>query len=497
MKNLMTLFFLSFVFTTVFAQNDKKLKSETPAVLSYCEQMPYPGYDLAKYLSDSLRYPESAIQQNTEGRVVVKFIVKEDGSIGNCTAVKGIGSGCDEEAKRVINAMPPWSPGKQNGIPVKVWFTLPVSFKLEEHGEILDSADVMPEPEYNFNEYLAKTLKMPTEAIEHKLAGKVVIGFVVNEDGSIDECHIKRGVCGALNAEAMRHIKNMPSWKPGKVNDKPVRTRFVVAINFAVDGWGIADDMINRFQTGGPNFSLSKSESGQLMFHNFNNKNKKYTKPDYYIFSSNFDPPDSMPYAGYDYLSFLQDHIQFPQKAKEKNIQGDVIVEATVNKDGSIQDCMVIKSLGYGCNEEALRAVKMLPKWNPGKYTGDTIATAVQIVVPFYFEYSTKAEAESKRVFSTPDQLPKCGYDIEKYLVKHLKYPETAKNKGVQGVVGVDFVVNETGEADRVVVTRSVGSGCDEESIKVVKNMPKWIPAKLNGKPVKSSFHLDVYCYRL
>jgi protein TonB len=62
---------------------------------------------------------------------VVKFVVNEDGHISEVQVVRGIGGGCDEEAKRVVQAMPAWKPGKQNGKAVKVYFTLPIQFKLE------------------------------------------------------------------------------------------------------------------------------------------------------------------------------------------------------------------------------------------------------------------------------------------------------------------------------------------------------------------------------
>ena len=102
-----------------------------PAIFNYVEQMPAAGYDMAKYLQDNLRYPDAARESNIDGRVIVKFVVNEDGSVSDVQIVRGIGAGCDEEAKRVVSKMPPWKPGKQNGKPVKVYFTLPIVFKLE------------------------------------------------------------------------------------------------------------------------------------------------------------------------------------------------------------------------------------------------------------------------------------------------------------------------------------------------------------------------------
>jgi len=101
-----------------------------PQIFTYVEQMPtYPN--LEAYLAKNIRYPDNARENGISGRVIVKFVVNEDGSVSDVQIVRGIGGGCDEEAKRVVSSMPRWTPGKQNGHAVKVYFTLPVSFKLE------------------------------------------------------------------------------------------------------------------------------------------------------------------------------------------------------------------------------------------------------------------------------------------------------------------------------------------------------------------------------
>ena len=108
------------------AANDTK----PPIVFSYVEQMPAPTFEISNYLSSNLHYPSKAKDANITGRVIVKFIVTETGAIDSVKVIKGIGAGCDEEAVRVIKNMPPWKPGKQNGKPVRVYFTQPINFTL-------------------------------------------------------------------------------------------------------------------------------------------------------------------------------------------------------------------------------------------------------------------------------------------------------------------------------------------------------------------------------
>ena len=110
----------------------KDIVTQPPsAPLVVAEQMPQYIGDLNSYLAKNIQYPEAARNGGVEGRVGVEFVVNEDGSISNVKVIHSIGAGCDEEAMRVIRSMPKWKPGRNNGVPVKVMFTQPISFKLE------------------------------------------------------------------------------------------------------------------------------------------------------------------------------------------------------------------------------------------------------------------------------------------------------------------------------------------------------------------------------
>jgi periplasmic protein TonB len=106
--------------------------SEEPFLV--VEQNPdFPGGSAAlqRFLAQNLRYPAPASRANVSGRVFVGFVVNANGSIADVQLLRGIGFGCDEEAKRVIELMPRWKPGKQAGRAVRVRFTLPIVFALE------------------------------------------------------------------------------------------------------------------------------------------------------------------------------------------------------------------------------------------------------------------------------------------------------------------------------------------------------------------------------
>jgi protein TonB len=100
------------------------------------EEMPqFPGGDgeLMKFIGENIAYPEDAITNNIQGRVIIKFVVNPDGSIDRIEVLRGIDSSLDNEAVRVVKALPKFIPGKQGGVPVPVWFCLPVLFRLEKN----------------------------------------------------------------------------------------------------------------------------------------------------------------------------------------------------------------------------------------------------------------------------------------------------------------------------------------------------------------------------
>lgn len=94
------------------------------------EQMPEFNGNVSEYLGRNIQYPQMARETQTTGRVVIRFVINEDGSVSSAKIVKGIGAGCEEEALRVINSMPKWKPGRNNGKAVKVYMTLPVKFQM-------------------------------------------------------------------------------------------------------------------------------------------------------------------------------------------------------------------------------------------------------------------------------------------------------------------------------------------------------------------------------
>jgi len=106
---------------------------EPEKIYTFTEQMPqFPGGEeaLNAFIYEHIEYPEMAQDAGIAGNVVVCFVVASDGSIHSIEVVRGIGGGCDEEVVRVVQLLPTWEPGQQNGQPVSVQFVLPVRFQM-------------------------------------------------------------------------------------------------------------------------------------------------------------------------------------------------------------------------------------------------------------------------------------------------------------------------------------------------------------------------------
>ncbi len=116
----------------------------------------------------------------------------------------------------------------------------------------------------------------------------------------------------------------------------------------------------------------------------------------------------------------------------------------------------------------------------------------IEEYVPVEVEEEEIQEAEIFTIVEEMPEFPGGMNKLAEYLGKNIKYPQMARESGIQGRVFVQFVVEPDGSVSNVAVMRSLGGGCDEEAIRVVKSMPKWKAGKQRGKPVRVSYILPV-----
>ena len=232
-------------------------------IFTVVEEMPqFPGGmgEAMKFLAKNIKYPAVALQNKIEGRVIVQFVVKENGKVADLKVVRGVTPELDAEALRVVGLMPDWIPGKQRGKAVAVKYTMPIMFRLSspapkeeaasapqivpnakpvvQDGEIFTVVEEMPQFPGGMGEamkFLAKNIKYPAVALQNKIEGRVIVQFVVKENGKVADLKVVRGVTPELDAEALRVVGLMPDWIPGKQRGKAVAVKYTMPIMFRLD----------------------------------------------------------------------------------------------------------------------------------------------------------------------------------------------------------------------------------------------------------------------
>lgn len=121
-------------YTAPVVEQKEEQNVEELEIFTVVEENPgFPGGEEGRYkfLQENLKYPQIAKESGISGKVFVQFVVERNGSITDIKVIKGIGGGCDEEAIRVVKAMPKWTPGKQRGKAVRTQFIMPLNFVLQ------------------------------------------------------------------------------------------------------------------------------------------------------------------------------------------------------------------------------------------------------------------------------------------------------------------------------------------------------------------------------
>jgi TonB family protein len=205
--------------------------------------------------------------------------------------------------------------------------------------------------------YLQANIKYPADAIKNKLQGKVFVGFVVEKDGSLTDIKILRGVSPSIDAEAIRVISNSPRWKPGIENGRPVNVQYNMALNFKL-----------------PPPEVIKA---QLLADSL--ENVPFDKK---IFTAVEQEPQ-FPGGLEKLYNYLQTNLKYPENARDQGIRGRVRINFVVEKDGSLSNFEIRKSLSPETDAEALRVMQNCPKWQPGMQNGQAVRVEYSVPIPF------------------------------------------------------------------------------------------------------------------
>ncbi len=202
-----------------------------------------------------------------------------------------------------------------------------------------------------FLEYTKTNLVQPSDPKLADVQGKVFVQFVITKNGSIENPIILKGLEESYDKAALDLIRNSPDWIPGSQKGVPVNVRMMMPITFGMETK--TEIEIERL-------------SGSFSFNQEVDKIPEY---------------EGGMKAFYTYVLA---NLQYPQEARRKGIEGKVMVRFTITKEGEITESNVLKGIGGGCDNAALRIIKGSPKWTPGQYEGKPVD--VQMVVPISFK---------------------------------------------------------------------------------------------------------------
>jgi TonB family protein len=297
----------------------------------------------------------------------------------------------------------------------------------------------------------------------------------VEEDGSVSNVKILRGVNSYLDDEALRVVSLMPRWSPGVQNNQNVRVQYNLPIRFTLRG-GTAENADNK---------------------PIKNDNEVYNEV------------QQQPKFPGDVNTYLAQNIVYPNEAKSNKIEGTVYVSFIVEKDGSVSSPTIFKSVdrGESLNKEALRVISMMPNWTPGMQSGVIVRTKYMLPVQFSLQSANSSQKQNSGNGSTTqtaadpdgntitvDQKPEFKGNLLSFLAANLHYPEQSKARKIEGSVPTSFVVGTDGVVSGAKIEKTAPGReeIEKEAIRLIYAMPNWKPAMYNGQPVAVRLYISI-----
>lgn len=272
----------------------------------------------------------------------------------------------------------------------------------------------------------------------------IEVSCIVDESGRLLSSRIKHGTDSILASEALRVVARMPRWSPALKDGKPVKKEIILPIHF-----------IRPSKNEGTGAAISDTTA--------------------LVYAAEFSEGGLM--AGIDWLTA---HVNYPDELKKAGIGGVVHVAFVVDEKGRVQVPGILHGVHPLLDAEVLRLVKRMPKWLPAMRDNKPVASRCVSSVHFLTGKASSADGESPKVIIVDESecphFPGGWQAMQEWLGHHVNYPAEAKAKGIEGAVIIDFYVDGEGNIIAPKVTARVHPLLDAEAMRVVRQMPKWIP---------------------
>lgn len=320
-------------------------------------QFPGGTEQLIKFLSENIKYPVECEKQGIQGRVVLLILINKDGSVTDIKVAKSVHPLLDAEAVRVASSMPRWQPATKDGQPVRIRYSLPITFSLnnattekgkgsEKVGQASRDRDATyPGGLEAIKEYIDMNMVRPSEC--SNVEGDMEVAFTVDEEGYVSIVEVTKSLHPKLDKALTKLFMNMPRWQPAMRDGKPRQMRFTMPLRY--------------FQNAPQqdNFGISYNEKGQLV-----------TMPQF-------------PGGKEKLREFLSKNLKYPVECEASGITGRVVVGFVVEKDGKVTQVKLDRSSDPAFNMEAYRVMKKMPRWIPGKVGDEPITVRYKLPIKF------------------------------------------------------------------------------------------------------------------
>ena len=455
-------------------------------VYQVCEKAPvFPGgtHAMYKYLADNTKYPDEAKAAGKQGRVMVQFVVRKDGSISDVSVVKSAGNvSLDKEAVRVISTMPKWNPGTQGGKAVNVQYTLPVAFKLSDG--------------------MVNNEKKDTEKKDNRIVignGSAIVDTDVKDNALfVVDGRVFNGDLKELESSSIAHIE--------VIKNSALTAELKEKYN-AKDKKGII-------------FITTSSGSHAGIVGNNGRKEDSPFTVDFNVEERTTDGGEKIyqvcekapvfqggTHALYKYLA---DNTKYPKTARDINGQGRVVVRFVVMADGSISNAEVVKSDFSSDYSEVSLAEQTVKEIEYYKNSIERIENDCKEFEQHIEEWKNKLavlekDGTSENILNRRrEELEKAQKLLEDERAKIVIMKRTlaqkeavlANSKNELDEIMVIAYKNEKGEelsTDEVMALRAAAEkALKDEAVRVISAMPKWNPGTQGGKAVNASFTLPI-----
>ena len=358
------------IVTTKKAAAASDVRDEKAASVSPETRPSFRGGNLLSFrqwVQERIEYPQKALKDGVQGRVILSAVIRADGTLTDIEVSKSPDPRLSAEAVRIVESSPAnaWTPALKEGKPIDWKIHIPVEFRLP--GSDADQPFVIVEkmPTFRngnldtFRKWVQGEINYPAEAVQKNIQGRVVVSFVVEPDGSLNQIELLQAPDKLLADEALRVIASSPAgdWSPGIQRGEKVRVKYTLPVDFRLPGG--SGKLPGLITTDGDEPFLIAETMPTFQNGDLNN-----------------------------FRQWVQMQVRYPAEAMKNNIQGRVVTSFVIERDGSISNIQILQAPDKLLAEEARRVIETSPAgaWSPGRQRGRTVRVKFTIPVDFMIQ---------------------------------------------------------------------------------------------------------------